>query len=207
MKLLFAHGWGFDRHIWDPLRALLPEWEHVADDRGYFGDLQAPEVSGPCLAVTHSFGTMRVLMQPPPGLVGIVAINGFSRFSSRPGKPGVPLRVIDRMIRRFETDPAGVLGEFRRQIGCELPFFEPVPAPLMADLLALRDALAPAPRVPILAISGGSDPLLPADLRAAIFPRSDLRRLDVPNGGHLLPLTEPFLCAQAIRGTLGLAGG
>jgi pimeloyl-[acyl-carrier protein] methyl ester esterase len=25
VKLLFAHGWGFDRHFWEPLAALLPE--------------------------------------------------------------------------------------------------------------------------------------------------------------------------------------
>jgi len=26
--LLFAHGWGFDRSVWEPLAAQLPEWEH-----------------------------------------------------------------------------------------------------------------------------------------------------------------------------------
>ncbi|MFD2580449.1 hypothetical protein ACFSTD_21440 [Novosphingobium colocasiae] len=36
MNLLFLHGWGFDRHLWDALRPLLPQGEHAVDDRGYF---------------------------------------------------------------------------------------------------------------------------------------------------------------------------
>lgn len=203
MKLLFAHGWCFDRHFWDALIALLPEWEHAIDDRGYFGTPQTPGIDGPCLAVTHSFGTMRVLTDPPPGLVGLVAINGFERFTALPGKPGVAVRVVDRMLRRFESDPRAVLAEFRKACGSDEPFGEINPEPLRADLLRLRDAQAPSPRVPVAVLQGGQDPILPADMRAAVFAGSDVHRIDHEAGGHLLPLENPELCAQAVRGAVG----
>ncbi|MBF7010296.1 alpha/beta hydrolase [Novosphingobium resinovorum] len=202
MKLLFAHGWGFDHRFWEPLAALLPEWAHVSYDRGYFGASHEPAVEGPCLAVTHSFGTMRILAAPPPGLTGIVAINGFERFSALPGRPGVPVRVLDRMLRRFETDPRGVLAEFRKTCGSTEAFGEIDPAALAADLLRLRDAAPSLPDVPILAIHGGADPLLPPEMRAATFTGAQVRRIDHEAGGHLLPLQAPQLCAAAIRGML-----
>lgn len=203
MKLLFAHGWGFDRHFWDPLAALLPEWLPAIDDRGYFGAPLDPAVDGPCIAITHSFGTMRVLSAPPPGLTGIVAINGFERFTAVPGRSGVPVRVLDRMLRRFETDPRGVLSEFRRSFGFTQDFAE-IDAPrLAADLLRLRDAAPPLPKVPVLVLHGGTDPLLPAEIRAASFTGAQVRRITHPAGGHLLPLEAPELCASAIRGMIG----
>lgn len=200
MKLLFAHGWGFDRHFWAPLAALLGEWPHAIDDRGYFGAPEAVPVEGPCVAVTHSFGTMRVLAAPPPGLAGIVAINGFERFTAVPGRAGVPLRVLDRMLRRFETERRAVLTDFRRTCGSEEPFGEIDAALLHADLLRLRDAAPPLPRVPVLALHGGRDPLLPEAMRESTFAGADLRRLDHATGGHLLPLEAPQLCAAAVRG-------
>lgn len=202
MKLLFAHGWGFDRQFWEPLAALLPQWAHVIDDRGYFGAPTTPPVEGPCVAVTHSFGTMRLLAAPPPGLAGIVAINGFERFTAVGGRAGVPLRVLDRMLRRFENEPREVLAEFRRTCGSTEPFGA-IDAPLLhADLLRLRDAAPPPPRVPVLVLHGGRDPLLPAAMRETSFtaPGVDVRRLDHAEGGHLLPLEAPALCAAAVRG-------
>jgi pimeloyl-[acyl-carrier protein] methyl ester esterase len=145
---------------------------------------------------------MRVLADPPPGLAGLVAINGFERFTALPGKPGVPVRVVDRMLRRFETDPRAVLTDFRHTCGCDDPFGEIDEAPLRADLLRLRDARPPLPQVPVVVLSGGRDPILPPNMRASVFAGCDVRRVDHEAAGHLLPLEHPELCAQAIRGAL-----
>ena len=208
MKLLFAHGWGFDRHFWAPLAALLPEWDHAIDDRGYFGEPCDPLLEGPYLAVTHSFGTMRVLAALPAGLVGIVAINGFERFTALPGRAGVPTRVLDRMLRRFENDPIGVLNDFHANCGSARRFTEGDAATLdtqalHGDLLRLRDAAPPLPEVPVLLLHGGQDPLLPPAARAAGFAGAELSRIEYGAAGHLLPLQFPQLCATAIRGMIG----
>lgn len=200
MKLLLAHGWGFDRHVWDRLAPLLTEWEQVRDDSGYFAAPAPARVEGPCIAVTHSFGTMRVLADPPPGLAGIVAINGFERFTALPGKPGVPTRVVDLMLRQFDRDPRDVVEEFRRRVGCDEPFGEIHPAPLRSDLLRLRDARPPLPSAPVLVLHGARDPLLPETMREASFAGLTARRLVHETAGHLLPLEDPLLCAQAVRG-------
>ncbi len=203
MKLLFAHGWGFDGSVWTPLSRLLADLPQAIDDRGYFGSARIMSVDGPCLAVTHSFGAMRVLAAPPPGLVGIVAINGFDRFSARPDRPGVPIRVIDRMVRRFGEDPRAVLGEFRRQCGAEAHFDEIDATLLHGDLLRLRDEEAALPTVPILSLQGGHDPILPEAMRAQVFPQAAVRRIECEAGGHLLPLEAPEFCAEIVREAMG----
>lgn len=210
MKLLFVHGWGFDAGFWRLLAAQLREWEQVIEDRGYFGAPTGPGalVEGPCIAVTHSLGTMRLLAAPPPGLAGLVAINGFARFTARPDKAGVPVRVVDRMIRRFAQSPASVLADFRRTCGCPEGKQGAEPdtldtALLQADLLRLRNGDSPPCPVPLLAIHGGRDPLLPPAMREEAFSREDAQHIDVPEGGHLLPLEDPALCAQAVRGMIG----
>lgn len=203
MKLLFVHGWGFDRAFWAPLCALLADCPHAIDDRGYFGaPVPFPPAAEPCLAVTHSFGTMRVLADPPPGLAGIVAINGFGRFTAAPDRAGVPPRVLDRMLRRFDEDPRAVLAEFRHSCGSEAPFDVIDAGRLREDLLRLREEEPPPPRVPVLAVQGGNDPILPPAMRAAVFAGCDVRRLEHPVAGHLLPLQDPAFCAQAVRQAL-----
>lgn len=200
MKLLFAHGWGFDRHFWTPLATRLADFDHAIDDAGYFGAPHAPSLDGPCIAVTHSFGTVRVLADPPPGLLGVVAINGFARFTAPLGQPGVPVRVVEHMIRRFGQSPAGVLASFHQQIGGTVPAGKPDADLLRRDLLRLRDARAPLPRVPVISLQGGQDPLMPGAMRAGTFEGGDVRRIESEAGGHLLPLEDPELCAEAVRG-------
>ncbi|WP_395328048.1 alpha/beta hydrolase [Novosphingobium sp. BL-8H] len=200
MKLLYVHGWGFDRNFWQPLAALLADFDGVIDDRGYFGAPFAPEVDGPCIAVTHSFGTIRVLADPPPGLVGVVAINGFARFTAPLGQPGVPVRVVEHMIRRFGQMPAGVLASFHQQIGGTVPEGKIDTELLRRDLLRLRDARAPLPKVPVISLQGGQDPLLPGPMRATTFDGAPVRRIESEAGGHLLPVEDPELCAEAVRG-------
>ncbi|MPS67856.1 MAG: alpha/beta hydrolase [Novosphingobium sp.] len=203
MKLLFAHGWGFGSAFWEPLANLLADMPQAIDDCGYFGAPRACRVEGPCLAITHSYGTMRVLADPPPGLVGIVAINGFERFTARPDRAGVPVRVVDRMLRRFGEDPRAVLAEFRRQCGAGDGFGEIDADLLRTDLLRLRDAQPPLPAVPVLSLQGARDPLLPEAMRAAVFAGAAVSRIESAAGGHLLPLEAPELCAGAVRGMIG----
>lgn len=203
MKLLFVHGWGFDASLWDAVIACLPDADVVRAHRGYFGGAAWPTVEGPCLAVTHSFGSMALLADPPADCRGLLAINGFDRFAEGEGKAGVPLRVIDRMLARLEGDPATVLRDFHARLGSDVPQGTPDTARLRQDLAALRsDDRSEATAnfaAPIIALDGADDPLLFAAMRAGQFAAAaDLQR-ETLDAGHLLPLTHPELCAAWIE--------
>lgn len=203
-SLLFVHGWGFDASFWNPLRAALGNPAGAAADLGYFGAPFVPRLGGPVLVVTHSLGAMLVLVDPPPGCVGLVAINGFDRFGAGPGFPGVPQRVIDRMHARFRTAPRDVVAEFRRRCGSDAGFETPRTERLAEHLTLLRDgdarSRAAAWALPLLVLEGEDDPILPPELRERAFAGAPQRERRLRSGGgHALPLTSPDWCAGQVR--------
>lgn len=203
MKLLFVHGWGFDASFWDALAARLTHFAQVRDDRGYFGKPAPMDCDGRCVAVTHSFGTMRLLAEPPPGLAGIVAINGFDRFIAGDDFPGVPLRLVEAMIARFERRPLSVLDDFRARCGCGPAHTEFDHARLAADLERMRTTdvrgVSAGLDMPLLSLQSAHDRIVPAAMRdAALAGSGRIERRNHPEAGHLLPTDEPDWCAEAI---------
>ena len=204
LSLLFCHGWGFDAAFWDPLAALLPEFTQARDDVGYFGEATSPLPSGHVLAITHSLGTMRLLAAPPPGLMGLVAVAGFDRFSAGDGFPGTPSRVVDRMVSAVAQEPETVLADFHALFGSDVPNGTPHVERLQADLIVLRDGdrrdAAERLTVPILSLQAERDPLLPVAVRETVFAaEGGVMRRTHPDAGHLLARDDPAWCAQAIR--------
>ena len=204
LSLLFCHGWAFTPAFWEPLAERLPELAQMRDNAGYFGPAAAPEPRAPCLAITHSFGTMRLLAAPPPGLVGLVAIAGFDRFAAAREFTGVAPRVLDRMIGAFAQVPETVLADFHALIGSTMPTGKRNTERLHADLLALRDGdmryCAATLGVPILSLQGAHDPLLGTGMRESVFAAAPrVMRRTHPLAGHLLPIEDPDWCADAIR--------
>ncbi|WP_420223861.1 alpha/beta fold hydrolase [Pigmentiphaga litoralis] len=180
-------------------------------DAGYAGAAVLEPPSEPFIAVAHSFGMMRVLKDLPPHCLGIVCLNGFARFSAAPDfTAGTPLRLIDRMLQRLRQDPMGVVNTFRARCGAE-PY--PVTTELdvdalFEDLSALRDddartALAACP-APVVAVAAEDDPIVPAGMTAMTFAHlSSVSVVLLPEGGHLLPVTHPAECADAVRRMAG----
>lgn len=212
-RLVFVHGWGLEPTLWQQLRAELAEFDCFDIDLGFYGPPIGPAIppDRPVVAVGHSLGVLWLLKTQPFPWSGLVSINGFPRFVEAANyQPAVPLRQIDRMIRRLLADPAGVVCEFRRRCGCTRPLPDsPLPESLRRGLIWLRDwdarptcDFAP-PAAPILALSGGADPILPVGMDEHCFrdfPQLQTERLD--SGGHLLPLTSPDWCARHIRSFL-----
>jgi len=160
-------------------------------------------MDGPFLAVTHSFGTMRLLADVPPNCRGILAINGFDRFAASQGFPGVPIRMVERMISRFDEVPEAVLADFRLRCGCDTAFGAIDAARLLDDLVALRDGdhrdKTARCGLPILSFQGAHDPILPSAMREAVFASAaNCQRQNHPTAGHLLPIEDPATCAEAI---------
>ncbi|MET1754299.1 alpha/beta hydrolase [Novosphingobium sp. RD2P27] len=208
LGLLFCHGWGFDGTVWDALAGELAEFAQVRDDAGYFGVLAQPAPPCPYIAVTHSFGAMRLLDTPPPGLIGLVAIAGFDRFTATDGFPGSPRRVVDRMISALAQEPPIVLTDFHSRLGSRAPVGAPNAKRLEADLVTMRDgdlrARAAAIAVPILSLQAAHDPLLSLGVRETVFAAAPgVMRRTHPDAGHLLPVEEPVWCAEAIRAFAG----
>jgi pimeloyl-[acyl-carrier protein] methyl ester esterase len=208
-RLVLVHGWGFDPGVWQRLRAVLGDLETVAVDLGFFGLPTGPVLppDRPVVAIGHSLGVLWLLKTRPFPWAGLVSINGFPRFVEGPDySPAVPRRQLDRMIRRMAADPAGVTEEFRFRCGALGPLPDgPVPDSLHTGLEWLRDwdarpAIEPPPTAPMLVLSGGQDPILPATMDGHCFqgfPVIRHERLD--GGGHLLPVTDPDWCADHIR--------
>jgi pimeloyl-[acyl-carrier protein] methyl ester esterase len=208
--LLFAHGWAFDSTVWDALRERLADWPQAVLDAAYFEDAPAASgaLQGPVLAIGHSYGVMRLLEQLPAGCAGMVSMNGFSRFCAGPDFPaGTPAKLVDRMIARLQQAPLAVLNAFRERCGAGA--IEPAilsPA-LIDDLLALRHddrrASLAELSVPVLALAGTDDLIVPPALTRAVFdgrPGAELHWHE--GGGHLLPQSAPDWCAARIRSFL-----
>lgn len=205
MKLLFVHGWGFDRTIWSKLAGLLDRWPILFLDRGYFGEPNEPPPTDPFVAVAHSHGAMRTLANLHDSCRGLIAINGFDRFAAGEDFPGVPYRVLERMIAGFEVDPGAVLAQFRARCGCDSVFADFATSLLHTDLIDLRDGDARASvrdcGFPILSIQSAADTILPPAMREAVFSGApQLQRMTHPAAGHLLPDDDPDYCARAVAG-------
>lgn len=203
MRLLFLHGWGFDAQFWDGLAAALPQFPATRMDRGYFHAPSAAMPDKPFVAITHSLGTMHLLRDPPANCRGLVAINGFDCFTAQDHFPGVSPRIVTRMLTQLDRDPRQVLADFRLKCGTDAPFPDPDPAKLRDDLALLfeGDCRMDSAQwdLPLLALHGGQDPILPADMREQLFSNAPRReQITFADGGHLLPLTHTADCAAQI---------
>lgn len=198
MILRLLHGWASDASIWARLIPLLPEFDCRADDRGYFG--KAAQVGEGEIAVVHSFGAMRALAAPG-AMRGLVAINGFDCFTARPGYPGTPGRVLERMIARFDEAPERVVADFRARCGAGQTPPLAGTAQLRADLCALAgEDRRGAVGVPVVSVQAADDPIVAAALHPHLFAAAPAaERISLAAGGHLLPLTAPEACAASIR--------
>ncbi|AKQ43322.2 biotin synthesis protein BioH [Aurantiacibacter atlanticus] len=199
--LLFMHGWGFDGSIWSDVMRHLHGFDCHIGDRGYFGAPGELRAEGSCIVVGHSLGVMHWLADLPADCIGLVAVNGFDRFVEGDGFPGVPRRPLERMIARLPLDPVQSVADFRIRCGAGDKAGEPVVDTLLSDLELLRDGdyRDRICAIPAMSLQGVDDPLLPRDMREAVFAKaSNLTRMACGTAGHLLPSEAPEWTASAI---------
>jgi pimeloyl-[acyl-carrier protein] methyl ester esterase len=201
--LLFAHGWALDRTLWDKVLAALGEdaADALVRDAGYYGRPADPEVSGPILGVGQSFGALELLAVPPPGLVGVVSLDGFARFGKASDFPeGGAGRVLERMKARIGD---GGLAEFVTRAGGELPAGEPDARRLIEGLDRLYTLDGRACRLPVWRLNADQDPIATLAMADVSFAGMNIvvRRIR-QSTDHLSPLTAPHACADLIRAAL-----
>jgi pimeloyl-[acyl-carrier protein] methyl ester esterase len=119
IEAIAYHGWGFDRHCWEPWvqRFATIGVTLRAADRGYFGAEQSWEF-GPAsynILVTHSYGLHWCPAAQRRSADLLICLAGFAAFHPEEGAAGRrSRRLMARMLAAFETEPAAVLEEFWR---------------------------------------------------------------------------------------------
>lgn len=216
-QLVFVHGWGCGPDIWEPvLKALnLPSASLL--DLGYFGASQSDmqrqldavlRGPRPVLAVGHSLGFLWLLSRGDwPAGSRFLGLNAFGRFAAEEGfSQGVPLRMLTRMQAGLQRDAVQVVNNFRARCGVRPVTAEALCVPALQDgltdlmTLDVRPLLARLAEEPgaVKVLAGALDPIVSPAMTQAAFPP------DVPiewdaEGGHMLPLTHPHVCAEAVR--------
>jgi pimeloyl-[acyl-carrier protein] methyl ester esterase len=203
LTLLFAHGWALDRTLWDKVLAALGEEAEgvLVRDAGYYGRPDHPQADGPILGVGQSLGALELLAEPPAGLAGVVALDGFARFGKAPDFPeGVASRVLERMKARLGQ---GALADFIERAGGELPAGEPDAARLTQGLDRLYTLDGRRCTLPVWRLDADQDPIAPLAMSDVSFAGMQVVERRVrPSTDHLSPLTGPLACADLIRTAL-----
>ena len=199
--LVFIHGWGMGPDVWSPVIEQLPGDKIQRADMGFHGTKAIPQVNEP-FVVAHSLGLMWALNHLPRPWAGLIAVNGFTRFSSQGDFPGIEPRLLGRMKARLSEDTAGVVVEFLRRCGMNDPNIQGLDQNMLAqglDWLKDWDVREEFLRLkcPVLSIAGTHDPIVTLDHTQACFADSPLSLRQ--GAGHLLPLTQADWLSSRIQ--------
>ena len=200
LTLLFVHGWALDRTLWDGVLEALGEAarDALVRDAGYYGRPADPRAEGPILGVGQSLGALELLAEPPPGLVGVVVLDGFARFGRAPDFPeGVAVRLLERMKTQLGD---GVLAEFVTRANGELPSGTPDEGRLIEGLDRLYTLDGRDCRLPVWRLHADQDPIATLAMADASFAGMNVveRRIR-QSTDHLSPLAAPHACGDLIR--------
>lgn len=206
-RIALMHGWGWDASIWRAVLPLLADLQLAVGELGYFGQpLNLPQGEFD-LAVGHSHGAVWLMRHVR--WRRLLAVNGFPTLGAQADLPaGVPQRVFVRMQQRFAEQPMNVLADFHAACKAITPPRGAANIPrLAARLKQLRTAderlLWQARAADIHLMAAHDDAIVPPALSAvcgAVLPPQQVRWVE--HGGHLLPLTQPQLCADWVRALL-----
>ena len=208
MKLLFAHGWALDRTLWTGvLEALGPlAAGAVVLDAGYYGRPHRPPVLEPerrWLGIGQSLGSLELLAAPPVPLTGVVAIDGFARYSQAPDfREGVPPRVLQRMAEWLEEDGVLPVDFVMRAGGTAPPGERDIPR-MVQGLRRLETLDGRGSALPIFSLHADGDPIATLAMAEASFQGMDVRERRVRQADdHLSPIHAPEACAALIRSAI-----
>ena len=206
IRLLFISGWGFDRSIWDTVRALLPpEIESDFIDFGFMNEkqnLQMPQDLSNTLIIAHSLGglyAMRHIQETHLHPKSFVYFNGFTNFNLC-----VPNVVLDKMIEQFAKRPEIVLKQFYKNCGLTTSVSIFSSLKLHEGLKWLREwenvdffKLT----CPLKIVLSYDDKIVPIKASRKMWGTCPWHG-EIQTGGHALPLSNPQYCAVKIKEAL-----
>ncbi|MBF0155552.1 MAG: alpha/beta hydrolase [Magnetococcales bacterium] len=213
-ELIWVHGWVLGPGMWRGVTRHLPRWNHQLPDLGFFSKsipLKVPAT--PWVGIGHSLGFLWLLEEMRQGrlstehCLGLVSINGFSRFHRGSGLThGVHPRILRGMEVRCREDPEALLHDFRQKAGLPMDL-GPVPMATFDQERVLQglhwlgswdnQSILDQWNRPLLVLAGTADTIVSPSHTRELFaqhPKAMLCWLD--NGGHMLPLTHPAWCLE-----------
>lgn len=201
MRLVFIHGWGFDASLWDAVSTALGDVDQVRAELGFLhGRCDMPALGPDDILVGHSLGFLFGLMGFG-GWGGVIAINSFARFCGGEGE-AVPPAVLRAMRTSLKRDPQKTLSNFYQSFGLSAAPEKWDAEKLTAGLDLLKVAALPQHIPRGLVLAAQNDPLIGFEASAHLAKAMAAPFICHPSGGHLLPLTAPSWCADAIRSFL-----
>lgn len=209
--LLFVHGWGFSIDFWKPLTDLLQDFPIQYIDLGFVSNQPTPynvlqtilDQQHTSIAIGHSVGLFYLLKQFPHTFHHYVAINSFLRFSKADDfVSGIPTRVLQRMSKGIDKDARLVLSQFYQQ--CQFPYMQqnqinPVALQAGLEWLEKDDLRHVLPLITqnLTVLASDQDPVVSFEMVSASFQEHPIYW--VKDNTHILPITQPDLCATIIR--------
>lgn len=209
--LTFVHGWGFSKEFWKPVTSLLRDFPMYSIDLGFINNnlisddiIQLiSEQQQNTIAIGHSLGFLYLLKQFPYKFHHYVAINSFLRFSKNDDYPaGVPPRILQRMSKEIDKNVHSVLSQFYQQCQSSdsIPSkINPVQLKTGLQYLEIEDFRNNLPLLSdkLTVIASDNDPVVSAAMTKDSFKTHPIHW--VQDTTHILPITQPDLCAETIR--------
>ncbi len=188
-----------DSDIWREISEYFPKEQSHFIDLGFINSNNVANIPNDDsnIFITHSLGTLWALKHHAPNMAGLIAINGFTNFTNF-----TPKRILQAMQKQLQRSPSQQMSDFWNSCGLDEPLnknlnidklHEGLKWLIDWDMNAELNNLS----VPALSLIGSKDPFLPLEKVEKQWAGADVKI--AANGGHILPLSHPKWCAQAIR--------
>lgn len=205
MRLVFIHGWAFDKNLWNAVSAALPDMPSIRVELGFLGAPQEiPEMTSEDILIGHSLGFQWGIAHYQ-GWKKWIAINSFARFAGSVEEGYcVPISALRALKQNLLRDAHRTITAFRKNIGCRDKVSDVDEARLQEGLDWLQglDVAYDLAHMSAdgLVLASGKDPLVPLSASEFLASRKPAAQISMrEEGGHLLPVTDPLWCAEHIR--------
>ena len=205
VKVVFAHGWGFDKSFWHKTIKKINIDRPILLDFGYTGapkDLSLKNLNK-VIGVGHSMGFMWLLknLKNP---ISLISISGFDCFYSIYDK-----EVIKNMRRNIRKNTGTQMKYFHRIAGA--PYF----SKNFFDSVALDESLKNLgewnlqekllkSQIPIFSLASSDDKIIPIEYSKRVFRNRDLNIIS--GCGHVPPLSDNVSYYKFLERALNVSG-
>lgn len=207
------HGWGFDRHIWQPWSVYLSEFGSFQKyDRGYFNNPKAVQIEkdSPLVLITHSYGLHWLdesMLEQADLLIVTCGFLYFHPYAAQYKRRS--RQIVQEMINQLEVYPQRVLRKFYEnsfapQESPKIDFSDIDHQLLIDDLKQLQEAEIEVQKLKKVAkvciLHGSNDHVVTNKKGRQIYNQlqEHSQYFEIKNAGHALPKTHYRQCLEFI---------